>query len=103
MANKSSVQPGPSTESANTPKLSKSTEPIAEQMAIGIGVPPMQMQPALLGLGSVEQLQELYRLNPGLFNSFNPQSTAASIHGGVQSLLSTVKVREWDIFNYFSP
>lgn len=50
----------------------------------------VQMQPALLGLGSVEQLQELYRLNPALFNSFNPQASTAS---GIQSLLSTVKVR----------
>jgi hypothetical protein len=90
MATRSSNQAGPS-ESTGTPKLPKSTEP-AEQIAIGIGAPPgVQMQPALLGLGSVEQLQELYRLNPGLFNSFNSQSTAASIHSGVQSLLSTVK------------
>lgn len=47
-----------------------------------------QMLPPTLG---VEQLQELYRLNPALFNSFNAQQQGAGI-SGVQSLLSTVKV-----------
>ncbi|KAI6177854.1 hypothetical protein M3Y97_00952600 [Aphelenchoides bicaudatus] len=44
-----------------------------------------QMLPPTLG---VEQLQELYRLNPALFNTFNAQQGSIS---GVQSLLSTVK------------
>lgn len=47
----------------------------------------VQMLPPTLG---VEQLQELYRLNPALFNNLNAQQPGG-IHG-MQSLLSTVKV-----------